>query len=204
MFISEKNRERTVSHPKVAMSNMNAEMFIVLLIMLTRTSLQLWLCHVIWETNSISLRMTYSQTYHSVTTAKQPDPSVIDIPSQPNNLTLPSSIFHHSQKTWAFRHRYPITAEQPDPSRHWYPISAKQSDPSVIDIPSQPNNLTLPSSISHHSQTTWPFHYRYPITAKQPDPSIIDIPSQPNNLTLQSSISHYSQTTWPFHYRYPI
>ena len=36
-----KHRERTVSDPKVALSNMNAEMCIVLLIMLTRTSLQL-------------------------------------------------------------------------------------------------------------------------------------------------------------------
>ena len=44
-----KHRERTVSDPKVALSNMNAEMCIVLLIMLTTTSLPLWFCRVIGD-----------------------------------------------------------------------------------------------------------------------------------------------------------
>ena len=93
-----KHRERIVSHPKVAVSNMNAEMCIVLLIMLTRTNLQLWLCHVIWDTNSVYLRMKHTKTCHSVATAKQHDPSIIDI-HESVSCPFPSASLPHSTDT---------------------------------------------------------------------------------------------------------
>ena len=94
--IVQKTLWKDINHPDVVMSNMNAqmciqssadyvEMCIVLLNILTRTSLQLWLCHVRHKLNlpsdealpDISLR----------TTIKQPDPSIIDSPCSLDKIT---------------------------------------------------------------------------------------------------------------------
>ena len=74
---------------------MNADMCIALLIIFARTSLHLWLCHVICDMNWVYLwTKHFYWKFHSVTTARQPDPSIIDIQS------LSSYLGKVTQRLW--------------------------------------------------------------------------------------------------------